>query len=196
MTKCRFTSLAVVFLFAFPLFSQTARTPEQMKAGWNAHHGDFDYLLGDWEFTATNKQFGKFRGYWSAEKIADGQIYDEYRVVGDKNETFYVTRTVRAYNAALDQWELVSIEGAAGLQNWGTGHRNGGAVTIEQKFGYGTPYPSLWHIRYHDIGKDRFLWNGDRSPDGGKTWEKDYQVIEAHRVGPPRTKADLTPPKK
>lgn len=36
-----------------PLRAQTApRTPEQLRADYEAHKGDFDYLLGDWEFTA------------------------------------------------------------------------------------------------------------------------------------------------
>lgn len=39
-----------------------SRTAEQMKAGLEAHKGDFDYLLGDWEFTATSQQYGRFRG--------------------------------------------------------------------------------------------------------------------------------------
>src|SRR5438552_17017074 len=92
------------------------RTAEQIQASYDAHHADFDYLLGDWEFTAVNRQYGKFRGYWSAVRLGDGgEILDEYRVVGDKDETYYVTRTLRAYNAVRDQWELVSTEQGGGL---------------------------------------------------------------------------------
>ena len=69
------------------------RTPQQMQASYDAHKGDFDYLLGDWEFSAVSREFGNFRGYWSAVRLDGGQILDEYRVVGDKGETFYVTST-------------------------------------------------------------------------------------------------------
>lgn len=96
-----------------------------------AHRGDFDYLVGDWEFTSDNEQYGRGKGYWTA----GGPILDEYRVVGDSGETYYVTRTLRAYNARLDQWELVSTEDGSGLQNLGTGHRRGAEMHIEQKFG-------------------------------------------------------------
>ena len=71
------------------------RTPEQIQASYAAHKGEFDYLLGDWEFTATSKQYGKFRGLWSAVRLDKGQILDEYRVVGDEGETYYVTTTLR-----------------------------------------------------------------------------------------------------
>ncbi len=39
---------------------------------YEKHKGDFDYLLGDWEFVANNKQFGKSNGRWSAVQDRDG----------------------------------------------------------------------------------------------------------------------------
>jgi len=170
------------------------RTPEQIKANYDAHKGDFDYLLGDWEFTTVNRQFGKGFGYWSAVKLGDGaQILDEFRIVGDKGETYYVTRTLRVYNATLDQWELVSTDEASGLQNLGTARREGAQVRIEQKFGVMSDTPSMMRIRYYDIRPDHFSWNADRSTDGGKTWTADFQHIEARRIGPPRSSLQLTP---
>lgn len=186
----------ILVVIALPLTAQTPRTRDQMKASFESHQGDFDYLLGDWEFSAESKEYGKFRGYWSAARIANGQLFDEYRVVGDKGETYYVTTTVRAYNAALDQWELVSLDTGTGLQNFGTAHREGSEMRIEQKFGVGGPNPSVLRIRYHDIQPDRFLWSADRSGDGGKTWVKDFQQIEARRIGPPRSLGPLTTVKK
>ena len=54
------------------------RTPDQIQASFAAHKGEFDYLLGDWEFTGTNQQYGKIHGYWSAVRLDKGQILDEY----------------------------------------------------------------------------------------------------------------------
>jgi hypothetical protein len=50
---------------ATPVFAQTAgkRTGEQIRASFEAHRNEFDYLLGDWEFTAESREYGKFRGY-------------------------------------------------------------------------------------------------------------------------------------
>ena len=90
--------LAFLILASAPLAAQTA------AARTEAHKSDFDYLLGDWEFTAQNPDYGKFGGRWSAVRIEGGQILDEYRVLGDKGETFYVSTTIRAYNAAADRW--------------------------------------------------------------------------------------------
>src|SRR5438046_1377253 len=125
------------------------RTKEQIKASYEAHQGDFDYLLGDWAFTSVSREFGTGRGYWSAVRLAEGaQILDEYRVVGDSGQTYYVTNTLRAYNAVLDQWELVSTEQGTGLQHVGTAHRVGAEMHIEPKFGVISPAPSLGPLRH------------------------------------------------
>jgi len=171
----------------------TARTPAQIMASYDAHRGDFDYLLGDWEFTAVSHEYGKFRGYWSAVRLDQGQILDEYRVAGDNGETYYVTTTLRTYNAALDRWELVGMNEGNGLQDIGAGQRAGAEMHIEQKFDVMGQNPSGWRIRYYNIQPDRFSWTADRSMDGGKTWVKDYQQIEARRIGPARSLGPLAP---
>ena len=172
------------------------RAPEQIEADFQAHKGDFDYLLGDWEFTATSKEFDRFRGYWSAVKLDEGQILDEYRIVGDKGETYYVTTTLRNYNKFADRWELVGADGGSGLLDYGMGRRVGDEVRIEQKFGVARGNASTWRIRYFNIKPDSFSWVADRSTDGGKTWVKDFQTIEARRIGPPRTMGPLAPARK
>lgn len=179
--------LSLVSLFAQPA-KQDANRTEPARSAENTHHSDFDYLLGDWEFTGKNQQYGAIHGFWSAVRLGDdGPILDEYRVVGDHGETYYVTRTLRAYNGHSDQWELVSTEGASGLQNVGTGRRDGAEVHIEQKFGAGTPSQSTLRIRYSNIQADRFSWSADRSTDGSKTWVTNFQQLDVKRIGPPRS---------
>jgi hypothetical protein len=166
-------------------------TPEQLKTRYDQHKSDFDYLLGDWEFVADNKQYGKTNGRWSAVKTATGQILDEYRLVDDKGATFYVTATIRNYNAALDRWELIGMDDRNGLQDFGTAQRVGQEMHIEQKFGVSGGSPTIMRIRYYNIQPNSFSWAGDQSADNGKTWVKDQLRIEAKRIGPPRTLPQL-----
>jgi hypothetical protein len=172
------------------------RTAEQRKALFEAHKGDFDYLLGDWEFTAQSHEYGAFGGRWSAMRLDEGQILDEYRVTGDAGETYYVTTTLRNYNSVLDRWELIGAVAGEGLQDFGTGRRVGAEVHIEQRFGVAAGTPSVWKIRYYDIRPDGFSWAADRSNDDGKTWIKDFQTIKARRIGPARTMGPLAPARK
>lgn len=119
----------------------------------NGAEKEFDYLLGDWEFTSEDKEFGKLRGYWSAVKLAEGQILDEYRVVGDDGETYYVTTTLRNYNKFRARWELIGSESGSGLQDIGTGRRVGDEMHIEQTFGVASGRASMMRIRYPTSGQ-------------------------------------------
>ena len=187
--------LAVTLLLgASPLAAQVpARTAAQRDSLYQAHKGDFDYLLGEWEFTTVSKEWGKGRGYWTAVQLGDGaDLLDEYRVVGDSGETYVLLHTLRAYNAALDQWELVSSDNTTGLKDAGTGQRAGAEMHITQRFGVSTANPTVWRITYYDIRADRFSWRADVSKDDGKTWTTDFLTIEARRIGPPRTMPALT----
>ena len=49
---------AAALVAGSPSSAQTGakKTPEQIKASYESHKGDFDYLLGDWEFTAVSQQ--------------------------------------------------------------------------------------------------------------------------------------------
>ena len=176
----------------------TAQTPakkteKELQASFDAHKGDFDYLLGEWEFSTVSKEHGQAKGFWTAVRLVTGQILDEFRVVGPNRETWYVTSTLRSYNAGLDRWEFVGMVEGGGLQDVGTGQRMGAEVHIEQKFGVASGNTSILQIRYYNIQPDRFSWTADRSTDGGKTWSKDDQKIEAHRIGPARSLDALAP---
>ena len=186
--------LALALAAAPALRAQTPpkRTPEQIQASYAAHKGEFDYLLGDWEFTATSQQYGKFHGLWSAVRLNEGQILDEYRVVGDEGETYHVTTTLRNWNGALDRWELVGANGGAGLLDFGTGHWDGKEMKIEQTFGVAAQTPSTLRIRYYNITPNGFSWTADRSTDGGRTWVTNFQQIEAKRIGASRSLPALT----
>ena len=192
--KPLFCLLAV--LASLPAAAQTgSQSQAKMKALYEAHQSDFDYLLGDWEFTAEDQEHGKYGGRWSAVRLEGGQILDEYRVLGEKGETYYVSTTVRSYNVHADRWELIGMETGGGLQDFGTAQRAGSEMHIEQKFGVAGGKVTTLRIRYYNIEPDRFSWSADRSQDGGQTWAKNYTHIEARRIGPSRSIGRLTPSK-
>jgi hypothetical protein len=193
MTSFRLLIGALMVTLLAAQTSVKKKTSQELQAAYEAHKADFDYLLGEWEFTTDSKQHGQGKGFWTARRLATGQILDEFRIVGDNRETYYVTSTLRSYNAGLDRWELVGMVEGGGLQDVGTAQRIGGEVHIEQKFGVATGNTSILRIRYYNIQPDRFSWVADRSTDGGKTWAKEDQKIEAKRIGPARALEALAP---
>jgi hypothetical protein len=193
MTTLRLPICALLVVLLAAQTPARKKTEKEFQAAFETHRSDFDYLLGEWEFTSVSKEHGPGKGFWTAMRLATGQILDEFRVVGDNRETWYATSTLRSYNAGLDRWELVGMVEGGGLQDVGTGQRVGGEVHIEQKFGVATGKTSILRIRYYNIQPDRFSWTADRSTDGGNTWSREDQKIEAHRIGPARSLGALAP---
>ena len=190
--------LLVVGLSASPAESQQTREHERVAALFQERKGDFDYLLGEWRFTAQHAEWGEGSGYWTAVRLSSGagsHILDEYRVVGPEGETIYVSTTLRAFNESTGLWDLVSAERGTGLQDTGTARRVGDEMHIEQRFGVGSASPSLWRIRYYDIAPDGFSWVADVSMDEGATWQREYLRIQARRIGPARLLEPLARPK-
>ncbi|GJG87310.1 hypothetical protein tb265_24910 [Gemmatimonadetes bacterium T265] len=154
-----------------------------------ARPGDFDYLLGDWRFAGVSRRWGRLGGVWSAVRLATGDgthILDEYRVVGDSGRTIVASTTLRVLNRPAGRWELVTAGPGTGVADRGTARRVGDEMHVEQMFGVAAGRPERWRIRYSHIRPDGFSWTGDRSTDGGRTWEVGYLRLEATRVGPPR----------
>ena len=117
-------------------------------------------------------------------RLGDGaDILDEYRVVGDSGETYVLLHTLRAYNAALDQWELVSSDNITGLKDAGTGQRVGGEMHISQKFGVSTASPTTWRNTVLRHQCRPLLLARRLSKDDGKTWTPDFLTIEARTHG-------------
>lgn len=188
------TSLAISIslLRPVPVTAQTTVDRDAaLQAALEAHQHEFDYLLGDWSFIARNREGATFQGHWTAERLPGGQILDEFRIESPSGA--HSVFTVRAYNAALSRWDIVTLNRVAGLGHVGTAHKVGNEIVAEQNVGSEDVHPSVWHIRYHDISVSQFMWDADESADGGKTWNRRFMTIEAHRVGPPHMFGSLVP---
>lgn len=180
---------------AQPRKSTPHLSEQQLRNRIALHKSDFDYLLGDWHYTAQSVEWGAFTGVWSAVRLPTGggvNILDEYRVHDDSGRTVVSSSTLRAYNPRDDQWELVTVDERTGLRDIGTGRRVGAEMHLEQTFGATTSTPATWRIRYHDIRPDSFRWSADRSIDAGKTWQRNYITLQTRRIGPARQLGTLT----
>lgn len=204
MTSKTLMLAVCLLMLAATVFAQKPSIPlNQRQAMFKQHQGDFDYLLGDWEFTGvrktTNGPDQKLHGFVSAVRFPKGaEILSQDRFLNEDGSIFFESSTILAYNAALDQWETASTaDGGAGtgLQDHGVAHRVGNEMHTEGHFGTMSPKPTIWRIRHFDIQPDHYSLVAERSTDGGKTWQTDYERVEMHRVGPARAMEPLIPAK-
>lgn len=187
-------------LSATPLFAQNQsvpraiQMPDTMGANFSVADsatatslpGDYDFLIGVWEFKFQNRrQDGGFNppftGIWVFEKKhtgGKGVLIEDHWRPHDASATYEAgTWTYRAYNPERKIWEMQGINTNVGAWQPGTMWRIGDdRVLIEW---YGT---MLVRFRYFAIKPDHFLWRADATFDKGKTWIRDYWTMDVTRL--------------
>jgi hypothetical protein len=153
---------------------------------------DFDFLVGDWEVRLESAG-ATTRAYWSGWRLRGGELVDEFRRVDSSNRTVSSVVTMRAYNAALARWDLVSATGVQGLANTGTAQRIGAEILVDQRVA-GADGPELRRTRIFEIGRFGFSLTSDRSLDDGHEWQRDVERGHATRTGPPHPVLRLLEP--
>jgi len=146
--------------------------------------GDYDALIGVWEFTFQSRQpdgsFGApFKGHWTFEKKGDGGIIeDRWRPDNPTVPMATSLYTYRIFDPEQKVWRLVGANSRGGSiipgRTWADADGRSG---IEW---YGDV---LVRFRYFAMTANRFLWRQDQSRDGGKTWILDTGMMEARRIG-------------
>jgi hypothetical protein len=146
--------------------------------------GDYDALIGMWEFTFQSRQedgsFGApFKGHWTfAKKGEGGIIEDHWRPDNPTTPMESSLYTYRVFDPEQKVWRLVGASSrGGGLIPGRTWADADGRDGIEW---YGSV---LVRFRYFAITPNHFLWRQDQSHDGGKTWILDTGMMEARRIG-------------
>jgi hypothetical protein len=156
----------------------------------DCQHGtpaDYDFLTGLWEFRFQNRQpdgtFGEpFTGHWSALKRSvgpnNGMIEDHWRADAATNPWDVGTYTYRVYSPERKLWTFQGVHSNVGFWQPGLSWSDeNNRYIVEWYDGF------LMRMRYFAITPTAFLWRGDVSRDRGKTWTRDWWIMEGRRIG-------------
>ena len=127
----------------------------------------YGWLIGDWVMEATvhkddgsvHKGRGQIHFVWALEGRA---IQDVWILPG----VFYGT-TLRVYDPAIDAWHILWSDPLKQLYTRQTGRAQGRDIVQLGQAGDGVPL--RWS--FTDIAPDSFRWLGERSLDGGASWQ-------------------------
>lgn len=148
--------------------------------------GDFDFLLGAWEFTFQSRNDDgsfapPFKGHWVFSKKATGGqgvlIEDHFRPDDPSGVWDAGTWTYRAYNPERKLWEMQGIDTRRGAWQPGLMWSDGETRVLTEWYG-----DMLVRFRYFAIQSDKFLWRADATFDRGKTWVRDFWTMRAERI--------------
>ena len=134
----------------------------------------FDRFVGVWEckysFHAedggVSYSSGELRFGWIIDGRAVQDIWITYPKEGSKTERGIGT-SVRFFDAKSKMWRVAWLAPAIGDLITLQGGAEGDRIVLRGQDGDG----SSLRWSFNDIRRDSFVWRGEKSRDGGKTWK-------------------------
>jgi hypothetical protein len=132
----------------------------------------FDFWLGDWDASWGEGQHGSNH----ITKRWDRVIVEEF---DGKPGMPLEGHSVSVYDAKAKLWKQTWVDNSGGYLDF-TGGFADGRMTLARTY---QKDGKTVHQRmvYHDITADAFTWDWEGSKDGGKTWEKVWQIHYTRR---------------
>jgi hypothetical protein len=136
----------------------------------------FDRFVGTWDldcvyFDAEARTSG-FRGDWTFGWVLDGLVIQDVLIEGDKQLRSKLGTTIRFFEARSGQWRVVWIPPLSGNVITLTGGAVGDRIVLLGQDVDG----SKLRWSFNEIRADSFLWRGETSADGGKTWRIEQEM--------------------
>jgi hypothetical protein len=168
--------------FADALVSQTHSaqiTPSAASA--------YDWLIGDWEADVYDYENGEKRvskGEWHFSWVLEGRAIQDVWIVpklGDRNartpanHNRYGT-TIRIFDPKIEAWRVFWFNPVTQDRTELIGRKVGKAI-VQQSVND----DSFTRWIFDDIKPNSFVWRGEFSNDGGKTWQLDAE-FHARRI--------------
>jgi hypothetical protein len=137
----------------------------------------YGWLVGRWEMdTVVHADDGtrhRGRGEIHFGWVLEGRaIQDVWILPG-----FFYGTTLRVYDPGIDAWHILWSDPLKQFYRRQIGRARGNDIVQEGKDDAGAPV--RWS--FTDITQDSFRWLGERSPDGGATWQLQAEFF-ARRV--------------
>jgi hypothetical protein len=143
----------------------------------------FDRIIGDWDFDCTiypdKGSSYDFAGEWRFDWILDGAAiqdvwigYKEGRAPGQR----HMGTTLRFYDPKIDQWQVLFIVPSSSKIIQLKGGAQDDRIVLDGVDVSG----ALLRWSFNDLKTDSFLWRGETSSDGGKSWRTE-QIMKLRR---------------
>jgi hypothetical protein len=141
-----------------PLLGEQAHVFDQFVGAWKCDYANF----------AEDGKITRGKGEVMFGWILDGHAVQDvwtWTAEGSSGQRELVT-DIRFFDSKSGKWRAVWVDPTSFLVKTASGGVVGDRIVLESTANDG----SLDRWSFNDIGKDSFVWRGEKSRDGGKTW--------------------------
>jgi len=151
---------------ANPSIGDEAKTFDRLVGTWDA---DFSFHRAD---GSVSHKKGELLFGWVMDGHALQDLWIGYPTEGQKERT--IGTTIRFFDTALKQWRVVFVNPQFNYVVTAQGGREGDRIVLHGRDTDGLPI--RW--TFSEMTQDSFHWQGEKSHDGGKTWnvEEDHHM--------------------
>ena len=140
----------------------------------------FDFLIGDGKATQSIQlptgKWIKFPASASAERVLNGKAIYEYNWYNvDKRNPETATSIIRIYNRNMRRWETLFYSNRANTLFFFGGKKEGDRIVLHNFETHSENIFSKWI--FYDIKEKGYRWFAESSTDGGKIFNKTWEIV-------------------
>ena len=156
-----------------PSLGDEARTFDRLVGTWDC---DYTFYLEDGR---VRRKSGELSFGWILDGRAIQDVWITYPADGQKERS--ISASVRFFDTALKQWRVFFVSPRFNYAVQVQGGLEGDHIVLRGTDADG--YQIRWS--FNEIGTDSFIWRGEKSRDGGKTWKLEEEHHMKRRLGEP-----------
>jgi hypothetical protein len=143
-----------------------------------------DFWVGEWQLQSRQRaapgqeKWVERKASNSVRKILGGKVIEE-NFNGSALPTPFNGKSVSVYSANLKKWQQTWVDDSGGYLDFVGEFADGKMIFWREATVNGKTFRQ--RMVFHDITKDRFVWDWERSVDGGATWILQWRITYARK---------------
>lgn len=131
----------------------------------------FDFWVGEWDLTWGEGENAGTGTNIITHELGGCVIEENFTSHGDKP---FVGRSLSVYRPSDGKWYQTWVDNQGGYLDFVGEYKDGKMTLSREAEREGEKF--LQRMVFHDIKKDSFVWDWEKSTDGGKSWELLWQI--------------------
>jgi hypothetical protein len=135
----------------------------------------YDFWVGKWEATWEEAGGKTGKGTNNVTKILDSKVINEDFQTTEGLSKGYHGTSISVYNPKRKQWHQAYADNEGDFFNL-VGENPGDRKIFRTELAEKDGKKLIQRMVFYNITKDSFLWDWEKSEDGGKTWTLSWRI--------------------